>query len=43
MTGFHEWVYARFGYTWHDLVDEREVEADVADGVALQARRGRRG
>jgi hypothetical protein len=22
MTGFHEWVYARFGYTWHDIVDE---------------------
>ena len=24
MTGFHEWVYARFGYTWHDIIDEEK-------------------
>jgi hypothetical protein len=22
MTGFHEWAYDRFGFTWHDLIDE---------------------
>ncbi len=22
ITGFHEWAYNRFGYTWHDIVDE---------------------
>jgi len=22
ITGFHEWAYARFGFTWHDLVKE---------------------
>src|SRR5262249_3658743 len=22
MTGFHEWAYARFGFGWHELVDE---------------------
>lgn len=22
ITGFHEWVYARFGFTWKDIVDE---------------------
>jgi adenosylcobalamin-dependent ribonucleoside-triphosphate reductase len=22
MTGFHEWVYARFGFAWKDIVDE---------------------
>ncbi len=22
ITGFHEWAYARFGFTWHDIVDE---------------------
>jgi ribonucleoside-triphosphate reductase (formate) len=24
ITGFHEWAYKRFGFTWHDLVDERK-------------------
>jgi hypothetical protein len=24
ITGFHEWVYARFGFTWHDIVDEQK-------------------
>lgn len=24
ITGFHEWAYARFGFTWHDLVDEEK-------------------
>jgi ribonucleoside-triphosphate reductase (formate) len=24
ITGFHEWVYARFGYTWHDIIDEEK-------------------
>jgi hypothetical protein len=24
MTGFHEWAYARFGFTWHDIVDEEK-------------------
>lgn len=22
LTGFHEWAYKRFGFTWHDLVNE---------------------
>lgn len=22
MTGFHEWAYARFGFTWHDIINE---------------------
>ncbi|OCP21994.1 MULTISPECIES: ribonucleoside-diphosphate reductase [unclassified Ensifer] len=22
ITGFHEWVYSRFKFTWHDIVDE---------------------
>ncbi|MFZ0098345.1 MAG: hypothetical protein WAK98_07675, partial [Gemmobacter sp.] len=22
MTGFHEWAYARFGFTWRDIIDE---------------------
>ncbi|MDE4297033.1 hypothetical protein PXK56_17750, partial [Phaeobacter gallaeciensis] len=22
MTGFHEWAYDRFGFTWHDIIDE---------------------
>jgi adenosylcobalamin-dependent ribonucleoside-triphosphate reductase len=22
ITGFHEWAYDRFGYTWHDIIDE---------------------
>ena len=24
MTGFHEWIYSRFGFTWHDIVDEEK-------------------
>lgn len=24
MTGFHEWVYDRFGFTWKDIVNERK-------------------
>ena len=24
MTGFHEWVYSRFGFTWGDIVDENK-------------------
>jgi hypothetical protein len=24
ITGFHEWAYARFKFTWHDLVDEQK-------------------
>jgi adenosylcobalamin-dependent ribonucleoside-triphosphate reductase len=24
ITGFHEWAYARFKFTWHDLVDEEK-------------------
>jgi adenosylcobalamin-dependent ribonucleoside-triphosphate reductase len=24
MTGFHEWVYARFGFGWKDIVDEEK-------------------
>lgn len=24
ITGFHEWAYARFGFTWHDLVNEEK-------------------
>jgi adenosylcobalamin-dependent ribonucleoside-triphosphate reductase len=24
ITGFHEWAYARFKYTWHDLIDEEK-------------------
>jgi adenosylcobalamin-dependent ribonucleoside-triphosphate reductase len=24
ITGFHEWVYKRFGYTWHDIVNEEK-------------------
>lgn len=27
MTGFHEWAYNRFGFTWHDLVDEEKSKA----------------
>lgn len=27
MTGFHEWAYARFGFTWHDIVDEQKSQA----------------
>ncbi|TXN08966.1 hypothetical protein FV222_00405 [Methylobacterium sp. WL103] len=27
MTGFHEWAYDRFGFTWHDLVDETKSQA----------------
>ncbi|UIN38350.1 ribonucleoside-diphosphate reductase [Methylobacterium oryzae] len=27
MTGFHEWAYDRFGFTWHDLVDEEKSKA----------------
>lgn len=27
LTGFHEWAYARFGFTWHDLVDETKSMA----------------
>ncbi|AMB48350.1 hypothetical protein [Methylobacterium sp. AMS5] len=26
MTGFHEWAYARFGFTWHDLIDEEKSQ-----------------
>jgi adenosylcobalamin-dependent ribonucleoside-triphosphate reductase len=26
MTGFHEWAYSRFGYTWHDLIDEQKAQ-----------------
>lgn len=22
ITGFHEWAYSRFGYAWHDIIDE---------------------
>jgi hypothetical protein len=24
ITGFHEWAYDRFGFTWHDLIDEEK-------------------
>ncbi|MER9176251.1 ribonucleoside-diphosphate reductase [Mesorhizobium sp. M0955] len=24
ITGFHEWVYSRFKFTWHDIVDEEK-------------------
>lgn len=24
ITGFHEWAYSRFKFTWHDLVDEEK-------------------
>lgn len=24
ITGFHEWAYARFGFTWHDIVNEEK-------------------
>lgn len=24
MTGFHEWVYDRFGYNWYDIIDEEK-------------------
>jgi hypothetical protein len=24
ITGFHEWAYSRFKFTWHDLVDEQK-------------------
>lgn len=24
ITGFHEWAYARFGFAWQDLVDEKK-------------------
>lgn len=24
ITGFHEWAYARFKFTWHDLIDEEK-------------------
>lgn len=27
ITGFHEWAYARFGFTWHDLVNEEKSKA----------------
>lgn len=27
MTGFHEWVYDRFGFTWHDIVDEEKSKS----------------
>jgi adenosylcobalamin-dependent ribonucleoside-triphosphate reductase len=26
MTGFHEWAYSRFGFTWHDLIDEEKAQ-----------------
>ncbi|MCK1543335.1 ribonucleoside-diphosphate reductase [Bradyrhizobium sp. 179] len=26
ITGFHEWAYARFKFTWHDLVDEEKSQ-----------------
>jgi ribonucleoside-triphosphate reductase (formate) len=24
MTGLHEWIYSRFGFTWHDIVNEQK-------------------
>lgn len=27
MTGFHEWAYARFGFSWKDLVNEEASQA----------------
>jgi hypothetical protein len=27
MTGFHEWAYDRFKFTWHDLIDEQKSQA----------------
>lgn len=24
ITGFHEWVYARFGFNWYDIIDENK-------------------
>lgn len=24
ITGFHEWVYARFGFNWYDIIDEHK-------------------
>jgi adenosylcobalamin-dependent ribonucleoside-triphosphate reductase len=24
ITGFHEWAYSRFGFTWHDIVNEEK-------------------
>lgn len=24
MTGFHEWAYGRFGFAWHDIIDEEK-------------------
>ncbi|MCP1539990.1 ribonucleoside-diphosphate reductase [Methylorubrum extorquens] len=27
ITGFHEWAYNRFGFTWHDIVDEEKSKA----------------
>jgi hypothetical protein len=24
ITGFHEWAYSRFGFSWHDIVDEQK-------------------
>lgn len=27
ITGFHEWAYARFGFTWHDIVNEEKSKA----------------
>lgn len=24
ITGFHEWAYARFGFTWHDIINEEK-------------------
>jgi adenosylcobalamin-dependent ribonucleoside-triphosphate reductase len=27
ITGFHEWAYARFKFTWHDLVNEEKSKA----------------
>lgn len=25
MTGLHEWIYDRFGFTWHDMIDEEKA------------------
>lgn len=27
MTGFHEWAFARFGFTWRELVDEEKSKS----------------
>lgn len=37
MTGFHEWVYNRFGFTWADIVDE-----DVSKEMWLMVSRFKR-